>query len=306
MELSPVRLEEAHVRVLRVLYEESIRAARAGIFSRRPDHRLVRLPVTLDERGWSAAVDVQNEVLSEMFAIRKGALGRLDGREAIASQVTILCFPRCDDAEELSGATPRRRSTAAKDLGSSRLEQEALAATDPTRMRIITRLTLAPASAAELSDRLGMPLSRVRYEIGRLAEAGLVRVDLERPRRGTVERVYFAESRRETYDHGGRIREELAARKRADVDVINALFREAVEATRAGLFETRAESVIARVPMTLDEQGATEIARVISGALDRLFALREESHLRLRAASTLAIQATLSLMLFEATGPNVT
>jgi DNA-binding transcriptional ArsR family regulator len=299
-ELSPIRLEEAHVRVLRQLYQESIQAARAGIFSQRPEHRLVRLPITLDSQGWSEAVAVHNEVLSEALAIRRGVQQRLerDGRESIRSLVTILCFPRCEDAGGTSGSAPRRRSTAANDLGSSRLEQEALAATDPARMTIITCLTLTPASAAELADRLGMPLSRIRYEIGRLVDAGLVRVYAGRPRRGTVERVYFAESCRETYDHGGRTREELVARKRADVQVVNAVFREAVEATRAGHFEARTESLIARVPMTLDERGVTEIARVIGGALERLFALRAESQMRLEAGGTWAVQAAMCLMLF--------
>jgi len=300
--LSPIRVEEAHVRLLRQLYQEAVQAARAGIFSVRADHRLVRLPVTLDRLGWEEAVRIHTQVLSDTLAARRESLLRLEAaprEEPIKALAAILCFPRCADAVGSGGGIPRRRSTMAKSTaGSSYLEREALAATDPARMTIVTALTLSPASATELAGALGMPLARIRYEISRLTEAGFVRVYGERPRRGTVERIYFAEGLRETYDHGGRVGEEIAARKRADVQVVNALFREAVEATRAGHFETPTESVVARIPMRLDDRGIAEIAEVFGAALEELLALREESHRRLAASKSPEVQATLSLMLF--------
>jgi len=60
----------------------------------------------------------------------------------------------------------------------------------PLRMAIHDLLLLKPSSAAELSRRLDVPVGRVRYQLGRLREAGIAELRELRPKRGMVERVY--------------------------------------------------------------------------------------------------------------------
>jgi DNA-binding transcriptional ArsR family regulator len=68
-----------------------------------------------------------------------------------------------------------------------------LAMADPLRARIYFALFGRPgATIAELADRTGLPARAVRHQIERLAEAGLVAVDAETPRRNTRERQYRA------------------------------------------------------------------------------------------------------------------
>jgi hypothetical protein len=51
---------------------------------------------------------------------------------------------------------------------------------DPERLAIAGRLSRAPASAADLSAELGMPVARVRRHLNRLVAAGVVRLEDDR------------------------------------------------------------------------------------------------------------------------------
>ena len=51
---------------------------------------------------------------------------------------------------------------------------------DPERLTIAGRLARAPASAAELSEELPIPLARLRRHLNRLREAGVVRLGDDR------------------------------------------------------------------------------------------------------------------------------
>lgn len=51
---------------------------------------------------------------------------------------------------------------------------------DPERLRIAGELAAADAGAADLAARLGLPLSRVRHHLTRLAAAGVARLEADR------------------------------------------------------------------------------------------------------------------------------
>ncbi len=67
----------------------------------------------------------------------------------------------------------------------------ALLALAPVRRRILTALT-EPASAAGLSERLGLPRQNIGYHLNALEAAGLVQFAGERRKRGFTERLFVA------------------------------------------------------------------------------------------------------------------
>lgn len=67
----------------------------------------------------------------------------------------------------------------------------ALLALAPIRRSILAALT-EPASAAGLSERLGMPRQKIGYHLNALEAAGLVQLAGERRKRGFIERLFVA------------------------------------------------------------------------------------------------------------------
>ena len=64
----------------------------------------------------------------------------------------------------------------------------------PMRLQIV-RLAVAPMSASELADRLGLPRQRVNYHVRELARAGFLRRSGARRKRNLIERLYVASAR---------------------------------------------------------------------------------------------------------------
>lgn len=70
-------------------------------------------------------------------------------------------------------------------------EQERLRAlSHPTRLRILSLLTGAPMSSAELARELGMSQAAVSFHVRQLAGVGYLELVEERSKRGGKERVY--------------------------------------------------------------------------------------------------------------------
>ncbi|MEM8746514.1 MAG: helix-turn-helix domain-containing protein, partial [Actinomycetota bacterium] len=67
----------------------------------------------------------------------------------------------------------------------------ARAALDPFRSRILAALT-RPGSASTVAEELGEPRQKVNHHVRALADAGLIELVAERPRRGLTERVFQA------------------------------------------------------------------------------------------------------------------
>lgn len=76
----------------------------------------------------------------------------------------------------------------------------ALLALAPVRRRILTALT-EPASAAGLSEKLGLPRQNIGYHLNALEAAGLVQLSGERRKRGFTERLFVA-ARNHVFDPG--------------------------------------------------------------------------------------------------------
>jgi DNA-binding transcriptional ArsR family regulator len=70
--------------------------------------------------------------------------------------------------------------------------QAASAALDPTRSRLLAALTVAPASAAMVADKVGLSRQKANYHLKMLEEHGLVELAEVRMRGGISERLLRA------------------------------------------------------------------------------------------------------------------
>ncbi|HEU5253080.1 MAG TPA: helix-turn-helix domain-containing protein [Solirubrobacterales bacterium] len=169
---------------------------------------------------------------------------------------------------------------------------------DPLRSAVVDCLVLAPATIGELADEMGVPAERIRYQVKRLRRAGIVSVHEEKRRRGAVEYVYVADSRRlvspgeEAGDRGHRQRRHVTQSLRS-------IFKEALQATQAGAFRGWEDCGISRVPLRLDPRGFGEVRQIIESAVGDLFDVREKSSIRLQRTGETARPVTTVLLFFE-------
>lgn len=125
---------------------------------------------------------------------------------------------------------------------------------DPTRLRLLEALWAGPASARELADYAGVPADRLYYHLGRLEQAGLIRVAEYRPlARGKVERVYVTV---EVEPPGDADLEETSAFLGAVLDATGLDISAAYQAKQAG---RRREVNVHRSAIRLTDEALAEL-----------------------------------------------
>jgi DNA-binding transcriptional ArsR family regulator len=167
----------------------------------------------------------------------------------------------------------------------------------PLRLAILTSLSLRPASIKELASALDAPPGKVRYQLGRLRKAELAELKEERQRRGVAEQVFFV--RPEPFS-----REEvsqLSAVERETVvgGMLKALLGDALKGARGGAFTRRDDFILARTPLSLDEEGWADAVKIFRETLSQLLVVREETRLRLEREGGSTSDAFSFLLLFD-------
>lgn len=195
-------------------------------------------------------------------------------------------------------------SEKSQDQQAKQLAREKLAMlASPVRLAIGTSLALRPATAAEVAKELELPVEKVRYQIKRLMQRGLVDIEEQIRRRGVLERVYSVDSRKHVLE-----RDELAdlpegRRIEAEARLLRMMFHEALEALRSGTFATRDDHASVRVPLHLDNRGWADVAEIhrqlVGGVLDA----RVRSMERVEESGEEPTAASIFLLFFEARDP---
>jgi DNA-binding transcriptional ArsR family regulator len=295
------KIDEADVRLLKVLFREVTKAIEAGSYDIRVASAAVRFPLPLDDAGLKEAITIHDELLDSVIAVVADAKGRLAGEsEECFDACAALLFFETPSSGWRERTGDRDRSSAADRWSRNGHPVDTLAIiADAMRVGIIDTLSLDTASATELAARIEMPVEKVRYELLQLERVGAVKVHSRRPRRGTLEKVYICANRNlvmsaeevSTYTGGrlARYRRHLVAR----------MFRAALGAIGSEEVGSYVDSHLARVPMRVDAQGFTEISELIDVALERLFVLREQCLERSMADGSRLRPSFSGLLLFE-------
>lgn len=173
---------------------------------------------------------------------------------------------------------------------------------DPIRRRILSILGDRPegATIAQVASRLKEPPRRIRHYMGALVEAGVVVVKSERPRRGTIERLYRSLAFPLVF--GNDWAEEFTPEemKRTIFEGLRLTFEEVTSAITAGTFVNRSGWCSARLWHQVDEQGWQELADIHERALREVISVTEEASERLAQSDADPIPMVSALYLFEA------
>jgi DNA-binding transcriptional ArsR family regulator len=173
---------------------------------------------------------------------------------------------------------------------------------DPVRRRLLLLLADKPegVSIRQLARRLHEPTRRVRHFIGALVDAGLVVVENERPRRGTIERTYRAARFPVLWIDEWPEESQPAEVKIVLLDILRLIFDTVTSAIAAGRFLERRGWCVARTWREVDAQGWQELAETHERAAREVVATVERSKARLARSGEEAIPAISALLLLEA------
>jgi DNA-binding transcriptional ArsR family regulator len=294
------KVDEADLRLLRVVFREATEAIESGSYDTRPESAAIRFPLPLDDAGLKEATSIHDELLDAITAVVAGTKSRLAGGGASIDACAVLLFFETPNSG-WRGRTEDRDSAPGAHRWSKNGHHAATLAIigDPTRAGIIDTLSFETASASELAARIEMPVEKVRYELLQLEKVGAIRVHSRRPRRGTLEKVYICENRNlvmsaedvSTYA-GGRLDKYRR-------QLVTQMFRAALGAIGSERVGSYADSHLARVPMRVDPQAFAEISRLVEATLESLFVLREQCLERSTVKGSRLSLFTSGLLLFE-------
>jgi DNA-binding transcriptional ArsR family regulator len=102
---------------------------------------------------------------------------------------------------------------------------------DPVRARMIGLFSNGPTTVHKLAEQLGVPLTRLYYHIHQLEEHGLIQVVDQRPRGGTVEKIYATTARTFLVDRSEFVSEPEEALQQANI-LIDFVLNETIKALR--------------------------------------------------------------------------
>jgi DNA-binding transcriptional ArsR family regulator len=163
-------------------------------------------------------------------------------------------------------AARKKKQSSGKRIGkgASRKRQEPAlkqrlikAMTHSLRFQILTMLNDREWSPNELSEELAEGLSQVSYHIKVLRDFGLIEMTKTRPARGAVEHFYRAIERTIIYMD---MAKDMPASGRGIVinSILGEVNDDVNEAVEAGLYDSRDEYHVNRIPMVLDDQGCKD------------------------------------------------
>ncbi len=167
----------------------------------------------------------------------------------------------------------------------------------PLRIQALSILFERPASPKELAAELGSPVGNVSYHVRELEDAGLIELVEEKRRRGAIEHFYRAINRPSLDDEEFESL-SLEDRERISAWVIRLLIADASQAMSAGTFNSRPNTHLSRVPLTVDEEGWLKLVEIQDTALREVLEVQAASAERLRTAGEEEGIPTIAAMTF--------
>lgn len=149
----------------------------------------------------------------------------------------------------------------------------------PLRAKLLVSLDGREASPSQLAEETGEALGTVSYHVRTLHDMGLLKLVGEKRQRGAVEHYYTGVKwviPEETWENlpsslKGTVHQSMLSHIGEDVS----------SAASSGGFD-EAHSILTRDLLTLDEEGAMQLAREVSKLMERALAIEAESEERLK------------------------
>jgi DNA-binding transcriptional ArsR family regulator len=167
----------------------------------------------------------------------------------------------------------------------------------PLRQRVLIRLNEGVASPSELAEELGERLPNISYHFRILHELGAIELVGTTPRRGALEHHYRATMRPFFSDADWATLPPSARRVVVD-GVLRQIFEDVGSAAAAGGFDDDLIHVT-RTPLTLDERGWRELAKLLEATLEKVQRIQARSSERRAAGNGGAVGAEVAILSFR-------
>lgn len=166
------------------------------------------------------------------------------------------------------------------------------------RVDILRILNEKVASARELADVLEETTPHVSYHVRVLAECGHIEPVRKARKRGATQTFYQATRAPFVDDELARKLPE-SVRQAISVEGLEAIYHEAAESIRAGLFDKRTDRHVSWVPMEVDEEGWRELVDLLAKTLEGVERIKADNAKRLVDSDEPRFSAIASLLGFE-------
>jgi DNA-binding transcriptional ArsR family regulator len=174
----------------------------------------------------------------------------------------------------------------------------AKALSHPMRARILVILNERVASPNEISEMIDERLPNVSYHVRALQDLGCIELVSTAQRRGAIEHYYRAVVRPFFSDRDWK-RLPKSGRQTISDTALRVVWEDLHDAITAGTFDSRADRHLTHSPLTLDEKGWAEMAKLLEGVFKEAGKIESRSHDRLSKSNEGAVSTRLVLMHFE-------
>jgi DNA-binding transcriptional ArsR family regulator len=167
----------------------------------------------------------------------------------------------------------------------------------PMRVRILEALQGRTASPTELAREFGESLGVVSYHANALLDVGCIEQVRTRPKRGTIEHFYAARPR-SFIGHQDWRRAPVSVRGGVTSEAIRTFVVKVGAAVDADTIDSREDTTLNWMPITVDERGWRETAEILDRALQELMGVATASRERLGEDPGIAVVTAMAA--FEA------
>ena len=172
----------------------------------------------------------------------------------------------------------------------------------PMRVRILEALQGRTASPTELAKEFEESLGVVAYHANALLDVECIEQVGTRPKRGTIEHFYTARPR-SFVGHQDWRRVPLSIRAGVTNEALRTFVARVGAAIDAGTIDSREDTTLNWMPVTVDEEGWREIAEILDRALREVMAVAATSRERLGEADGIPVVTGLAAFEVPAGAP---
>jgi DNA-binding transcriptional ArsR family regulator len=175
----------------------------------------------------------------------------------------------------------------------------AKALSHPMRARILVILNERVASPNEIAEMIDERLPNVSYHVRALQDLGCIELVDTAQRRGAIEHYYRALMRPYFSDKDWR-RLPRSGRHAISGTVLKVIWEDVGEAIDGGSFDLRADRHLTHSPMALDDEGWSEMTKLLAETLSQAEKIGSKSAARLKKKNEPGTPTRLVIMHFEA------
>lgn len=173
----------------------------------------------------------------------------------------------------------------------------------PLRVQVLAILDQRIASPNEMAKEIGVPVSKLSYHVNELKKYGCIELDSTAQRRGATEHFYRA-TMRPYFNDRDWSKVPRTGRQGISSSILQMVVDDSVEALDAGTFDARTDRHMSRTPLSLDEEGWTELHDLLKVTLERSLDIQSKAAGRMERDGTKGIPSKLAMLHFESPEPD--